>query len=335
MNELGMVLSADYLSVDQIISLSPLIDQMGYTQVSVPEIWGHDAISLLSALALKTKNVKLATGIINLFSRSAALIAMTAASLDELSRGRLILGLGLSGPRVIERWHGIPFSHPLTRTREYIQIIRKILARKRLDDETKTIGNLKGFSLSFKPIREHIPIHLASLGPKNVQLTAEIADGWIPVLMPLNGFAEQVERMKKYLEENGRRIDSFAITPFVLTAVGTDPKIEFLLRGHAAYYFGGMGDFYNNMLQRMGFEEEAKTIKRLWLEGKRNEAAQAIPQELLDETTVRGTREECLEKLAKIEKAGATCPLITLPFGSDADLAKTTIEALAPVHESL
>lgn len=321
--------------MEQIISLSPLIDKMGYAQVSVPEIWGHDAITLLSALALKTERVRLATGIINLFSRSAALIAMTAASIDELSQGRFILGLGLSGPRVIERWHGISFSNPLTRTREYIQIIRKILSRKRLDDETKTIGDLKGFSLSFKPIRDYIPIHLASLGPKNVRLTAEIADGWIPVLMPLNGFMEQVSQMKRYLEQKGRNADSFSITPFVLTAVGTDPRIEFLLRGHAAYYFGGMGDFYNNMLQRMGFEEEAKTIKKLWLEGKRNEAAQAIPQELLDETTVRGTREECLEKLTKIEKAGATCPLITLPFGSDITLARTTIEALAPAQGSM
>ncbi len=335
MFELGMVLSADYLSIDQIVSLSPLIDQMGYAQISVPEIWGHDAISLLSVLAIRTKKVRLATGIINLFSRSAALIAMTSASIDELSRGRFILGLGLSGPRVIERWHGMPFVKPLTRTREYIQIIRKILARKRLDDETKTIGSLKGFSLSFKPLREQIPIHLASLGPKNIQLTAELADGWIPVLMPLNGFKEQVHQMNKYLEEKNRDKSSFAITPFVLAAVGTNPKIEYLLRSHVAYYFGGMGDFYNNMLQRMGFEEEAKEIKKLWLEGKRNEAAQTIPQELLEETTVSGTREECLEKLVQIKKAGATCPLITLPFGSDIALAKTTLEALAPAHGSI
>ncbi len=331
--DVGIVLSSDYLPSREIIKLAPMIDAMGYAQISVPEIWGHDAISLLSVLAHVTRKTRLATGIVNIFSRTPGTMAMTAASIDEISRGRFVLGLGLSGPQVIENFHGMAYSKPLQRTREYIDVLRTLFGNKRLNHETKQLGHLKNFKVSIKDIRSDIPIHIAALGPKNIELTATMADGWLPVIMPLSAFEEEVKRMSGFIPAEKR--DSFSITPFTLSILGDEkPKLD-LLRGHMAYYFGGMGTFYNTMLKRIGFEEEADNIMGLWKKGKIKESAMAVTDELLAQTCVYGDKDAVQEKLIAIGKAGATCPLISLPFKTPMEYAMETVQALAPSNLSL
>ena len=209
-------------------------------------------------------------------------MSMTAASIDELSGGRFTLGLGVSGPNVINYWHGMSFDKPLTRTREYVEVVRAMLNRERMNHETSQLGTIKDFKISIRDIRPNIPIHIAALGPKNMELTTEIANGWIPVIMPLKNFTEEVNNIHQHLEKLGRSKNDFAITPFIPTMVGTDPQAIETLKGHMAYYFGGMGEFYNNMLARFGFEDEARLIKQRWVKNDVSGARDVISEELLD-----------------------------------------------------
>ncbi len=332
MKEVGIVVSADYFPINDIINMASFIDQLGFSQVSVPEMWGHDAVTLLALLGHLTKKPRLASGIFNMYSRTPALVAQTTATLDELSGGRFILGLGLSGPIVVEKWHGIPFKKPLKRTKEFVDIVRMILRGDRLNYESEFFGKLENFKLAMIPPQRNVPIHIASLGPKNVELTARIADGWIPVMMPIESFAKEVQKVKSILKKEGRDVDSFAITPFVLAAVGRDEETRQLLRNHLAYYFGGMGDFYNNMLRRIGYVDEADKIKKFWNQGDRKAAAAVITDDLLNEICVNGDEEEARAQLQRFHDAGATCPLLSLPFKSQARHVLVTYQALAPVN---
>ncbi len=332
MKEVGIVISADYFPINDIINTISYIDQLGFAQVSVPEMWGHDAVTLLALLAHLTKKPRIASGILNMFSRTPALVAQTTATLDELSGGRFVLGLGLSGPIVVEKWHGVPFKKPLKRTREFVDIVRMILKGERLNYDSEFFGRLENFKLAMNPPRQHVPIHIASLGPKNIELTAHIADGWIPVMMPIESFKEEVKRIKSILQASRRDPESFAITPFVLAAVGRDEETRQLLRGHLAYYFGGMGDYYNNMLRRIGYEEEADKIKKYWADGDRKAAATVISDDLLNEICVNGDEEESRAQLQRFFEAGATCPLLSLPFKSQARHVLATYQALAPIN---
>jgi len=335
MQEVGMVLSADYFPIDNMVKLAPMIDELGYSQVSVPEIWGHDAFSLASVLAYRTKKPRIATGIVNMFSRTPATMAMTAASIDELSSGRFTLGLGVSGPKVINDWHGMEFTKPLTRTREYVEVLRSIFKKERLDHDTTQLGHMKDFRISVKDIRPDLPIHIAALGPKNVELTAEIADGWIPVIMPRKDFEREVTQVHTYLKKFQRPHSEFAITPFIPALVGTDEESVNTIKGHLAYYFGGMGTFYNNMLRRFGFEAEAEEINTRWQKGDIKGARDAISEELLDAIAIHGTPDHAIEQLRGFIKAGATCPLITAPFRATLDQAMRTYQTLSPAQAIL
>ncbi len=329
MRNLGIVISADYFPLKQIIDIIPLVEKQGYNQISVPEMWGHDIVTQLTIIALKTKKIHFSSGIINMFSRSPGLVAMTSATLQELSEGRFILGLGLSGPKVVENLHGKNFDKPLKRTKEFVQIVKTLLNNERLHFPDSTYGKLIDFKLSFKN-KYSTKIHIAALGPKNMKLAAKIADGWIPVLMPLEAFRQQVDTMHKHLKNYGKQKDDFDITPFVLALKGDNKKTITLLKNHLAYYFGGMGNFYNNMLSRMGYEEIANEIRILWAKGNRKEAAEAIPLELLEDTCIMGTQKKMKEKLQDYYEAGATTPLVSLPFGTNIDKAIETIKILSP-----
>jgi alkanesulfonate monooxygenase SsuD/methylene tetrahydromethanopterin reductase-like flavin-dependent oxidoreductase (luciferase family) len=189
MPDIGLV--APYwsdLKTEELVETARLAEELGYHSIWVPEMWGRDAFSILGLIAANTKRIKLSTGIIPVFSRSPAVIAQTAATLDEISGGRMMLGLGTSGPAVIENWHGVPFDKPLQRTREYVEIIKMILGGGRVDYEGE-IFSLKGFRLQFQPLRSVIPVLVAAIGPRNVRLAGESADGWIPFLVPVEGGA--------------------------------------------------------------------------------------------------------------------------------------------------
>lgn len=332
--QVGVAISPDYYHINSLIEFAPQIDALGYHQISVPEIWGRDAVSFIAALAVKTKHIKLATGIISMFSRTPALVGMTAGTLDEISGGRFVLGLGLSGPIVINNWHGLNYKKPLKRTEEFVGILRAIFNKDRVNFETSELGTLKGFRISNKNIRSDIPIHIAAIGPKNVELTAKIADGWIPIFMPVEMFRSEINKVREKVESVGKDFHKFEITPFIPTLIGTEKQQIETLKGHMGYYFGGMGTFYNNLLRRMGFEEEAENIMIHYKSGNVLEGNRSVTDEIVSTLCISGSKDEAIEKLFQFRKAGITCPIIAPPFGSKFEDVKLTLETLAPYNLS-
>ncbi len=299
--------------VDGLTALVRRADQIGIDSVWASEAWGADAVTVLAYLAGQTDNIKLATGIMQIPGRTPANTAMTAMALDLLSGGRAILGLGLSGPQVVEGWHGVPYGKPLARTREYVDIIRAIVAR---DEPVVYEGSeyqvpytgpgASGLGKPLKsmlhPVRTEIPIYLAALGPKNVRQTAEIADGWLPIFYSPEREDIFNTHLDAGLEAAGRSRDSLAIAPWVNMAVGDDiDACRDQLRPQLALYIGGMGargkNFYNDLACRYGFEEAAATIQDLYLDGKKAEAAAAVPDALVDETALVGPIDRIIDRL--------------------------------------
>ncbi|HET6948976.1 MAG TPA: LLM class F420-dependent oxidoreductase, partial [Acidimicrobiales bacterium] len=293
-----------------------------------------DAVSILGYLAAHTERAELATGILPIYSRTPTLTAMTAAGLDAVSGGRFVLGLGTSGPQVIEGWHGVPFDKPLTRTRELIDICRLVWRRERVvyDGDAYTLplppdqgtGLGKPLKIINHPVRDDIPIYIASLGPKNVQLTAELADGWLPVFFH-PGKAADV--WGDDLATGAARRDP-GRAPLEIVAGGTvaicDEATATRLRDRArpmtALYVGGMGargrNFYNNVFRRYGYEQEAAQIQDLYLDGRKDEAAAAVPPEYLQATALVGEEGHVRDQIAAYKAAGVT-RLTVNPAGDD------------------
>src|SRR3954454_23151051 len=259
-------------------------ERLGYDSVWAAEAYGSDAATILGWIAGQTETIKIGSAIFQMPARSPAMTAMTAATLDQLSGGRMLLGIGSSGPQVAEGWHGQRFARQLQRTREYVAVVRKALARERLEfhGETLTLplpdGPGKALKLTIAPVQEQIPIYLAAIGPKNTALAGEIADGWIPIFFS----PENVGDLRPLLEEgaarSGRSLDGFDIAPTVNLYVGDDQAAaRDAMRPYLALYVGGMGsrerNFYNNLVQRYGYEDAAREVQDLYLEGKREEAA--------------------------------------------------------------
>ena len=305
------------LSADEQLKLVREAESLGYDSVWSAEAYGSDAATILGWLAQATERIKLGSAIFQMPGRSAAMTAMTAATLDQLSGGRMLLGIGSSGPQVAEGWHGQRFAKQLQRTREYIAVVRMALARERVefDGETLTLplpdGPGKALKLTIAPVQERIPIYLAAIGPKNTTLAAEIADGWIPTLFS----PEHVGEFRPLLEEGfekaggGKSFDDFEITPSVNVFVTDDREsARDAMRPYVALYVGGMGsrkqNFYNSLVQRYGFEEAAKEVQDLYLEGKKEEAAAALPGELIDTVSLCGPADVVRERLGIYRDAG-------------------------------
>src|SRR5437764_2454145 len=267
-------------------------ERLGYDSVWTAEAYGSDAATILGWIAAQTSKIKIGSAIFQMPARSPAMTSMTAATLDQLSDGRMLLGIGSSGPQVSEGWHGVRFGSQLARTREYIAIVRKALDRERLEyaGEHFTLplpdGPGKALKLTIAPVQERIPIYLAAIGPKNTALAGEIADGWIPTLVS----PEHLPDLRASLEEGaahaGRSLDGFDIAPTVNVYISEDiDKGRDVMRPFIALYVGGMGsrdqNFYNHLAQRYGFEEAAKEVQDLYLAGKRDEAMAALPDELI------------------------------------------------------
>jgi F420-dependent oxidoreductase-like protein len=314
------------------------LEKAGLDVVFVPEAYSFDAVSQLGYLAAKTERVQLASGIFQIYTRTPTLTAMTAAGLDFVSDGRFILGLGASGPQVIEGFHGVKYDAPLGRTREIVDVCRQVWRRERVVHEGKhyTIplppeqgtGLGKPLKLINHPVRERIPVLLASIGPKNVALTAEIAEGWQPIFFHPEkagdvwgaALAEGKAKRDAALGE----LDTFAT---VALAIGDDvePLLDHL-RPVLALYIGGMGargkNFYNDLARRYGYEAEAKLIQDLYLDGKKEEAAAAVPVELLRAISLVGPAGYVKERLAAFADAGATTLVVNpLQPGREARVA--------------
>jgi F420-dependent oxidoreductase-like protein len=289
-------------------------ERLGYDSVWSAEAYGSDAATVLGWLAGQTSTIRLGSGIFQMPARSPAMTAMTAATIDQLSGGRMMLGIGSSGPQVAEGWHGQRFARQLQRTREYVQVVRMALARERVELHGETLelplpdGQGKALKLTISPVQERIPIYLAAIGPKNTALAGEIADGWIPTLFS----PEHARELRGALEEGaaraGRSLDGFDVAPTVQVCIDDDEeRARDMMRPFIALYVGGMGsrerNFYNSLIQRYGFEREAREIQDLFLEGKRDEAMAAIPAELIDRVSLCGRAEHVRERLAAYRDA--------------------------------
>jgi F420-dependent oxidoreductase-like protein len=305
------------LTKDEQLALVLEAERLGYDSVWSSEAYGSDAATVLAWLAGQTERVKLGSAIFQIPGRSAAMTAMTAATLDQISGGRFLLGLGTSGPQVSEGWHGVRFGRQLARTRDYVAVVRQALARERVKHDGETLvlplpdGPGKALKLTIGPVQERLPIYLAAIGPKNTALAAEIADGWIPFLFA----PEHIGEFRPLLEEgfaaagDGKSFDAFDIAPSVSVFISDDvDSARDAMRPILALYVGGMGsrdkNFYNTLVRRYGFEEAAQTIQDLYLDGKKDEAAAAIPPELIDMITLCGPKDAVRERLQVYRDAG-------------------------------
>ncbi|GMQ84514.1 MAG: LLM class F420-dependent oxidoreductase [Acidimicrobiia bacterium] len=301
------------------------VEKLGYDSVWTAEAYGADALTPLAFLAARTETIKLGAGIMQMPARSPAMTAMTAATIDQMSNGRFLLGLGVSGPQVVEGWHGRPYGKPLGLTREYVTIVRKALARDEpvtFDGEHYQIpyrgegatGLGKPLKLMLKPKNPQLPIYLAAIGPKNVRLTAEIADGWLPIFYS----PERAEAIYAPLLAEGfgysgesEKAKRFDIAASVFASVTDDlDRARLEAKPVLALYIGGMGargkNFYNDLAGRYGYEEAAHQIQELYLEGKKMEALRAVPDELVDELSLIGSKERIADRLDVWKQAGVT-----------------------------
>ncbi|MGI9606079.1 MAG: LLM class F420-dependent oxidoreductase, partial [Acidimicrobiales bacterium] len=309
------------------------MESAGVDMAWVAEAYSFDAVSTLGFLAAHTETMELVSGILPIYSRTPTLTAMTAATLDSLSGGRFTLGLGASGPQVIEGWHGVPYDRPLGRTREVVDICRKVWRRERLEHQGRNYqmplpadqgtGLGKPLKLINTPLREDIPIVIASIGEKNVEMTAEIANGWLPVFFhPEKARDAWGPALDAGMAKRDPALGELEIIAGGIAAITeTDDEaraIRDMGRPHAALYIGGMGakskNFYNTLFSRYGYEAEAEQIQDLYLDGKKDEAAALIPDEFLASISLVGTEGFVKDRLAAYAAAGVTSLTVT-PLG--------------------
>jgi F420-dependent oxidoreductase-like protein len=322
-------------------------ESLGYDSVWTAEAYGNDAVTTATWIAAQTEKINVGTAIMQMPARTPAMTAMTAATLDQLSGGRFILGLGPSGPQVVEGWHGVPYGKPLTRTREYIAIIRAILAREEpLEfhgvhyDIPSTAEGITGHGKALKSIIHGDPslkIYTASISPNGLRCAAEVADGVFPMMMSPSRYDEL---QKPYLDEGfvkaggGKGLDDFAVCPGVSVIITDDvEKARMPVKMGLALYIGGMGargkNFYNDYAKRLGYEEAAVKIQDLYLDGKRGEAVAAVPDELVDEVHLIGSKDAIRDKLGAWREAGKKRHVDTMTVGA------TQPEALELLAEEL
>jgi F420-dependent oxidoreductase-like protein len=316
----------------ELIALAQEAERLGYDSAWAAEAWGTDAVTVLSWLAATTTKLKVGSAIMQIPGRTPANTAMTAATLDLLSGGRFLLGLGTSGPQVVEGWHGEPWGKPLTKTREYVEIVRKALRRELLEHHGSeydvpysgngATGLGKPLKLMLRPLRADIPIYLASISPKSVELAFEIADGWIPLFF-------SPERAREVFGLRDR--DGFDIAA-TAPAIATD-DVESgrnALKPYYALYIGGMGargkNFYNSLFARYGYEAEAREIQELYLDGKQREAIAKVPDAFVDDVALVGPRERIADRLAAWRESGATSLLVS---ARDENTLRVVAEAAA------
>jgi F420-dependent oxidoreductase-like protein len=317
-------------AADSVVAL----EKEGLDIAWVAEAYGADGVSVMGYLAARTERVQIGSGILPIYTRTPTLLAMTAAGVDLLSDGRCILGLGASGPQVIEGFHGVPYDMPLQRTREIIDICRRVWRRERVEHQGRAYtiplppdqgtGLGKPLKMITRPVRDRIPIYVAALGNKNVEMTAELADGWLPFLF-VPGKAKEVwgDALAKGAANRSSDLGPLEVVAGGLAAIGEGDSVlgvRELYRPFAALYIGGMGakgrNFYNDLACRYGYEAEAAEIQELYLAGKKDEAAAAVPASLLEAMTLVGPAGYVKERIAAFKEAGVTILNVT-PVAED------------------
>jgi F420-dependent oxidoreductase-like protein len=324
------------------LELAREADRLGYSVVWAAEAYGSDSPTVLAWIAAQTERIDVGSAVMQIPARTPAMTAMTAATLDTLSGGRFRLGLGVSGPQVSEGWHGVRFDKPLGRTREYIDIVRMALDRKKLSYQGQHYtlplpdGPGKSIQLTVHGARTDIPIYVAAVGPKNLELAGEKADGWLAIFPSAEYLPEQLAHIAAGREKVGKTLDGFDVVPTVPVVVGDDvAACADPVRAYAALYIGGMGsrekNFYNQLAARMGYEAEAAEIQDRFLGKQYREAAAAVPFDFIDQTSLLGPVDRIAEGLARYAGAGVTTLSVATYAGTlDERVAtlRTMVEAL-------
>lgn len=329
---------------EQALALAEEADRLGYAVCWVAEAYGADAATVLATIAARTERIDIGAGVMQIPARTAAATAMTAASLDQLSGGRFRLGLGVSGPQVSEGWHGVPFAAPLARTREYVDVVRAALRRERLSYSGTHIqlplpgGPGKALRLAMHPVRSEIPCYLAAVGPANLELAGEIADGWLGIFVAPEFAGDSLARIEAGRQRADRGHESFDVVATAPLVVGNDLDAGLdLVRGYTALYVGGMGskqqNFYNALVRRMGYEREAETVQDLYLAGQHRAAAEALPRRLLEQTALVGPPERIRDRVAAYAASGVTT-LSVLPMAATHDERVAYLRALVDAVEA-
>ncbi len=318
-------------SIDDVVSLARLAEETGYRRAWLPETWGRDAATVLATVAERTDDIGIGPSILNVYSRSPALVGQTAATLQELSGGRFRLGLGPSGPAVIEGWHGQSFDEPLRRTREYIEIVRQVLSGETVN-YAGDVFTLGGFRLRCDPPETPVAVDAAGMGPKSVELAGRFADGWHALMLTPDGVRDRMEDLRRGADLGDRDPDDVRVTLSITCAVSEDgERARTLARQHLAFYVGAMGTFYRNALARQGYEETAETVASAWGNGDRQAALDAIGDDLLDDLGAVGTPERAREQIERFEAIdGVDRVAVSFPRGAEQDELAATLEALAP-----
>ena len=323
----------------QTIELVQAAEELGYQSVWVPEGYGFDSVSLLGALAMRTRRIRLASGILNVFSRSPALLAQTAAGLDALSEGRLILGLGTSGHQVVEGWHGVAFERGVQRLREAVEVIRSVLRREPLRHRGDLVRAEMGLRLIDTPVRATVPVALATITPAGVALTAEVADMWMPTLFDPDRtpavFAEALARGAARRDPALAPLRVCATLPVSLDDDATAARDR--VRPNLALYLGGMGsrqrNYYASLVSAYGFAAEVAAVQEAYLGGDRLRATRLVPDQLVDALAACGSAEHCRARVARLEEG--VDEVLVAPAGKDLVSRQAALEALAPVGARL
>lgn len=305
------------LTPAQHVELVREAERLGYDSVWSAETYGTDPASLMAWLAGQTSRIGLGTSVMQMPARRPVAAAMTAATVDHVSGGRFRLGLGFSGPQLVEGWHGLPFERPLEHAREYVAVVRMALAGEpvRFTGQNYTLpvpgGQGKELALAVAPVQRRLPIYLAGLGPKAIGLAGELADGWLPYHFPADHLATSRALLAEGAARAGRSLGGFDIAPMIMILVEDDLEVAYdMMRPMLTLYLGGMGsrrvNYYNRLAARLGFEQEAEAIQRAFLAGRQGEAIQAVPDALVDAMTICGPPGRVRERLAAYREAGAT-----------------------------
>ena len=319
-------------------------ERLGVDSVWSAEAWGSDAVTPLAYLAARTERIKLGSGIVQTGTRTPALVAMTAATLQLLSGGRFLLGLGTSGPQVIEGWHGISFEQPVSRMREIVEIVRLALSGERVEYRGAIYelplagGEGKALRLGISGVAP-VPIYLATLGPKSLALTGAIADGWLGTSFIPEHADVFMTHLRRGAEEAGRSLSDLDLHAGGVVAFADDPSdLIAARRPGIAFTLGAMGsaktNFYNDAFSRAGYEELAKRVQSLWIDGRRDDAAALIPDELVIQTNLLGTDEMVAERIEAYRKAGITTIRVA-PHGADSSARIATLERFMGLIDGL
>ena len=306
-------------------------DALGYESVWAAEGQGKTAFGKLERWATATEQIGLATGIVNVFSRSPATLAQSVATLDAHSGGRAILGLGVAHPGVVEGFHGMEFDRPLARMAEYITLVRRYLAGDpdSFDGEFYSPDRTT-FWDAFEPVRRDIPIYNAALGPANIRLTGTLADGWLPNLYPLDQFDDGLEWLREGAEQAGRTLEAMDVAMYVLAAVDEDPATARQEAAeHIAYYLRDIPGYYDRVVRDAGFEESVEAVKAA---PSKDAAVSAVSDALIDRIALTGTPPDAREQLTQMREAGVDLPIVRAPVGSDRQTVVGLLETFAPAH---